>query len=96
MESIMTNEPDYTLTIIEKDGGFIVCEGGEQISKPFEDKTKAEWWAGHRQRWHQPTCCVCGSAVSKPDDPWKAYSVSCSMGADWMHKSCMDQGGFED
>ena len=34
----MTNEPDYKLTIIEEDGNWVVCEAGEPISKPFEDK----------------------------------------------------------
>jgi hypothetical protein len=29
-------EPDYTLTIIEEGGGFVVCEGGKSISKPFD------------------------------------------------------------
>jgi hypothetical protein len=48
------NEPDYTLTITEQNGRFIVCEGGEEISRPFEDRREAEWWLNehwaHRQR----------------------------------------------
>jgi hypothetical protein len=81
-------EPDYTLAIIEKDGAFVVCEGGEEISKPFENKSEAEFWAEHHRRWRQPRCCVCGSAESRADDPWDAYSVDC-YGPDWMHTSCL-------
>jgi hypothetical protein len=87
----VTNEPDYTLTIIREDGGWVVCEGGESISKPFGDQAEAEAWAEYHRRWRQPRCCVCGSAESRPDDPWEAPSVSCSSGPDWMHQSCMEK-----
>ena len=83
-------EPDYTITIIERDGFSIVCEGGVEISKPL-DLQMAKWWANQHQLWHQPRCCVCGSAITRPDDPWEAYSVSCSSGADWVHKSCIQK-----
>jgi hypothetical protein len=85
-------EPNYTLTITEADAKvFIVCEGGEPISKPFTDRDEAEWWLNEHRKWDQPQCCVCGSAISREDDPWEAYSVSCSSGADYMHKSCMQK-----
>jgi hypothetical protein len=87
----MNAEPDYTLTIIQGADGWIVCEGGERISKPIKDRAEAEWWLKDHRLWHQPKCCVCGSAVTRPDDPWDAYSVSCSSGPDWMHKSCMEK-----
>src|SRR6476660_8501661 len=83
-------EPDYTITIIERDGLSIVCEGGVEISKPM-DPQQAKWWANQHQLWHQPRCCICNSALTRPDDPWEAYSVSCSSGADWMHKSCLQK-----
>ena len=86
----MTTEPDYTLTIIEQDGGFVVCEGGEPISKMIPDEAAAEAFARRWECWHQPICCGCGSAITRPDDPWDAYSVS-SMGPDWMHKSCLQK-----
>jgi hypothetical protein len=85
----MANEPDDTLAIIEESGRWIVCEGGVRISKPFEDKTEAEWWAWYHKCWRQPKCIGCGSAVGRPDDPWETYSVSCSFGPDWMHRSCL-------
>jgi hypothetical protein len=37
-ENRTMNEPDYTLTITEQSGRFIVCEGGQEISKAFEDR----------------------------------------------------------
>jgi hypothetical protein len=73
--------------------GWVVCEGGEGISKPFADRAEAEWWLEQHRRWHQPYCCVCHSAVTRPDDPWEVISVSTSSGADWMHKSCMEKFG---
>ena len=84
----METEPDYTLTIIERDGGFVVCEGGQEISKPFEDRGEAEWWLNHKRLWYQPTCVVCGSAIHRPDDPWELVQASCSTGADYAHRSC--------
>jgi hypothetical protein len=84
-------EPDYTLTIIEQDGGFVVCEGGEQISKPFEDRREAELWLNQHQLWYQPQCVICGSAIPRPDDPWECVGSSCSTGADYAHKSCWMQ-----
>ena len=86
----MTNiiEPDYTLAIIERDGHYIVTEGGEERSKAFADKAEAEWWMNEHAKWYQPRCIVCGSAVTRPDDEWTWYSASNSTGADWMHTSC--------
>jgi hypothetical protein len=85
----MTTEPDYTLTIFKTDAGWIVFEGGIQRSKAFDDEEEAKWWAHHHELWHQPRCGWCGSAVTRPDDPWEVYSSSCSTGADWFHRSCM-------
>jgi hypothetical protein len=82
-------EPDYTIEIVQKDGGWIVREGGTEISRVFESKKEADWWARYRVLFDQPRCCVCGSAVTRPDDPWEVYSASLSLGCDWMHKSCM-------
>ena len=93
MSTINTPEPDYTLTIIQEDEEWVVCEGGEGISKPIEDRAEAEWWLEQHRRWHQPYCCVCHSAVTRPDDPWEVISVLTSSGADWMHKSCMEKFG---
>jgi hypothetical protein len=90
-EDNVTNEPDYTLTIIQEDGGWVVCEGGVSISRRFEKLTDAGWWFEQHRMWHQPCCCVCGSPITRPDDPWVAYQVSCSSGADYMHQSCMEK-----
>jgi hypothetical protein len=84
-------EPDYTLTIIQEDGGWVVCEGGEVITKPFTDRVQAERWLDQHRLWNQPWCCVCGSAVTRPDDPWEVCQMSTRSGADWMHKSCMEK-----
>jgi hypothetical protein len=89
--NMFIQEPDYTLTIIEEGGGFVVCEGGKSISKPFEDRHQAEQWLRFHQKWYQPTCCGCGSAISRPDDPWEAVQASSSGGADWMHASCLQK-----
>ena len=83
----MTNEPDYSLTIIQNNDGFVVCEGGTEISRTFRTKRRLRRGpniigAG------QPRCCVCGSAESRSDDPWDSYSVD-RYGPDWMHTSCM-------
>ena len=83
-------EPDYTITIIERDGFFIVCEGDIEISAPM-NLQKAKWWANQHQLWDQPRCGECGSAITRPDDPWEAHSVSSSAGPDWMHKSCLQK-----
>ena len=72
------------MTIIERGGGFIVCEGGEEISKPFAERSEAKSWLHYQRCWHQPLCCVCGSGITRADDPWEVYSVSRSTGADWM------------
>jgi hypothetical protein len=90
------SEPDYAIDIVEKDGGWIVREGGDEISRVFEDKKEAEWWARQRKLFYQPRCCVCGSAETRPDDPWEVYSVSLSLGYDWMHKTCMERFARED
>ena len=66
-----TSEPDYTINIIERDGLSIVCEGGIEISKPM-DRQKAKSWANQYQLWRQGRCCVCGSAITRPDDLWEA------------------------
>ena len=76
-----TSEPDYTISIIERDDLSIVCEGGIEISEPM-DRQKAKSWANQYQLWRQGRCCVCGSAITRPDDPWETYSVSSSLGAD--------------
>jgi hypothetical protein len=81
-------EPDYRLTIIETNDGFVAYEGGVVISVAFNDKLEAENWAEFHRRWCQPLCCCCGSAATRPDDPWEAYSVD-RYGPDWMHASCM-------
>ena len=86
--TMTTTEPDYSLTIIEQDGGFVVCEGGEQISKPFADRAEAGWWLHQHQLWYQPRCVICGSAITRPGDPWEGVASSCSSGADYAHKSC--------
>lgn len=83
----VATEPDYTLTIIEQSGGFVVYEGGAPISVPMSGKKEADDWAEMHRRWYQPRCCICGSAITRPDDPWNAYSVD-SYGPDWIHKSC--------
>lgn len=41
------------LTIVEEDGGWVICADGRPISKPFEDKTEALWWA----KVIDPRCC---------------------------------------
>ena len=87
-----SNEPDYTITFIERDGLVVVCEGGVEISKPMDLK-EAKWWARQHELWLQPRC-VCGSAITRPDDPQETYSVSTQSGADWMHKSCMEEFEF--
>jgi hypothetical protein len=48
------SEPDYTLNIVEANGGFVVCEGGIEISKRFDNRQEAERWAEYHRRWHQP------------------------------------------
>ena len=86
----MAKEPDYTLTIIETDGRWIVCEGGERVSKPFADKAKAEWWAQYHADFHQPFCHVCNSGVTKPDDPWVRDPWNCTAeGSFYKHRTCM-------
>ena len=47
-DTTITTEPDYAIDIIERDGLFIVCEGGVEISKPMEQE-EAKWWANHHQ-----------------------------------------------
>lgn len=86
---INPNEPDYTLTITQRGYGWVVCEGAQEISRPFDKIEEAGRWFRQHALWHQPTCCGCGSAIARPDDPWVACQVSCSSGADYMHKSCM-------
>ena len=81
------SEPDYTLTIVEENGGFVVCEGGIETSKRFENRQEAEWWSEYHRGWVRPWCFVCGSAITRLGDPWEVYS-SDSHGADWMHQSC--------
>ena len=85
------SEPDYTINIAEKDGGWIVCEGGVEISRMFESKQEAMWWARHHALFHQPHCCVCGSAETRPDDPWEVIAVSLNTGFDWVHTTCMEK-----
>jgi hypothetical protein len=87
----MTEEPDYTLTIMLKDDGWVVFEGGEQISRPFEDIAEAGSWYVYHRNWNQPRCIICFNAVTRPNDPWEAYSVSSKLGPDRMHRSCMEK-----
>jgi hypothetical protein len=85
------SEPDYTIDIVEKDGGWIVLESGFERSRVFENKEQAMWWARNHELFNQPRCCVCGSAETRPDDPWQVYSTSLRTGHDWMHKTCMEK-----
>jgi hypothetical protein len=89
MSEEQRTEPDYTLTIEEKDG-FVVYEGGIEVSISFETRQQAEDWAEFRRRWDQPYCCGCGSSISYPDDPWDYVGVD-RYGPDWMHKSCKEK-----
>jgi hypothetical protein len=41
----MTGERDYTITIVQKDGGWIVYEGGEQISRALASEGEATAFA---------------------------------------------------
>src|SRR5262245_55065761 len=86
-ESTMTKEPDYTMSLIKRDDKWIVCEGGQEVSKPL-DLADAAAWHDHHIKYNQPTCCGCGSAITRPDDPWEVYSTSSSDGHDWFHRSC--------
>jgi hypothetical protein len=81
-------EPDYTVTINERDGKFIVAEGGREVSRLFDDRKEAEAWARHLQLFYQPLCIVCGSAISRPDDPWEVVQSSTQTGFDYAHRSC--------
>ena len=83
-------EPNYTLAIEKKGGGFVVYEGGIEVSKKFETKQEAEDWAEYRRRWDQPCCCGCGSSIGRADDPWDNIGVD-RYGPDWMHKSCKEK-----
>jgi hypothetical protein len=84
-----TMEPDCRLTIVREMEDWAVARV-EIISRPFEDRAKAERWLEQHRRWYEPGCCGCGSAVTRPDDSWEAYSVG-SLGPDWMHKRCMEK-----
>jgi len=86
-----TREPDYTIEVIKEAAGWIVYEGGKRISKPYPDEATAKSWAEQYRLWYQPTCLVCGSAIGRADDPWECVQASCSMGADYMHRSCMEK-----
>jgi hypothetical protein len=81
-------EPDYSLTIIERGGEFIVCEGGEEISKSFAERKEAKSWLHYHRCWRQPSCCICYSGIYRVDDPWEVIQSSCSSGATWAHQSC--------
>jgi hypothetical protein len=80
-------EPDYTLTIIEQDGGFVVYEAGKPVSKPFAERVKAKWWLKDFRAWYQPSCIVCRSGITRADDPWEVIQ-SGRADADWAHRSC--------
>jgi ferric-dicitrate binding protein FerR (iron transport regulator) len=87
----MTTEPDYTLTIVQEAGGWVVCEGGAKISNPIADRAEAEQWLDYHRRHRQPWCVLCGSSVNRgPDDPWEDAQVSRSE-TFWTHKSCMEK-----
>jgi hypothetical protein len=90
MTQTMSDEPDYTLTIVQENGTWIVFEGNERISNPFEDRGMAESWMEYHRIWRQPRCFVCGSAKTRTDDPWVGYSSD----PDWVHKSCMEKFHF--
>jgi hypothetical protein len=80
-------EPDYTLTIIDDIDGFVVCEAGEQISRPFAERSEAEGWLRYYHGWNQPQCVVCRSGITRADDPWEV--IQCSRkGAVYAHPSC--------
>jgi hypothetical protein len=83
-------EPDCTVEIVTTDDGWILREGGVEISRVFETEEEAKWWADYHRNLHQPECCFCGSAESRPDDPLEIYSCS-RRGPDWMHKSCTEK-----
>lgn len=91
----MTDEPNYELTITKTAEGWIVCEAGKEIRGPFSDEASAKEVAFAYHRMFQPQCLICGSAVTRPDDPWDAYSVS-SKTIEWMHKSCMEADQMEE
>jgi hypothetical protein len=86
----MTTEPDYTLTITRENNGYVVYEGGESISNRFDNLAEAEWWLEQHRLWHQPCCCICGSAESLSDDPWDDFGVD-RYGPDWTHTSCKEK-----
>jgi hypothetical protein len=86
----MTKEPDYTLTITRENNGHVVYEGGESISNRFDNLAEAKWWLEQHRRWHQPCCCICGSAESLSDDPWHDFGVD-RYGPDWTHTSCKEK-----
>jgi len=86
-------EPDYTLSIVHEDCGYVVYEGGRAISIAFMNETEAKNWADYHEGFNQQVCFVCGSGISKSDDPWYGYSVS-SKGVDWVHTSCCTKFHF--
>jgi len=57
------------------------------------NETEAKNWADYHEGFNQQVCFVCGSGISKSDDPWYGYSVS-SKGVDWVHTSCCTKFHF--
>jgi hypothetical protein len=84
------NEPDYTLTIVKQKDGYILHEAGKPVSKPFKTKPEAEGFREYFAGWHQPICCVCGSGISRPDDPWETLQAS-RRSCIYAHRSCEEK-----
>ncbi len=82
------SQPDYRLEIIEKDRLYLVYEGGKEICLGFVTRAEAEAWVIEHSKWHQPVCCICGSAATRAADPWTTIQVSVSSGAVKAHMSC--------
>jgi hypothetical protein len=62
-----------------------------QLAQFLVFKNRPPMMLDQHRLWNQPWCCVCGSAVTRPDDPWEVCQMSTRSGADWMHKSCMEK-----
>jgi hypothetical protein len=58
-----------------------------------EYKRTGNWAPVAKALWNAPPVCICcgGEDDRGPADPWEAYSVSCSMGPDWGHRSCLEK-----
>ena len=79
------SQPDYRLEIIEKDRLYLVYEGGKEICLGFVTRAEAEAWVIEHSKWHQPVCCICGSAATRAADPWTTIQVSVISGAVKAH-----------